>query len=149
MKDSLSQLSDTLNTVTDTLSSINSDDVLNRLTFDISNVINNNGIIISVVGYVVVFSALLILYISFSSLTKILIHRQRKRLKSAGADSDLSKEHLSVSGEINAAIGMALYLHFSELHDFENTVLTIKKVQKTYSPWSSKIYGLREYPKRK
>ena len=26
-------------------------------------------------------------------------------------------------------------------HDFENPILTIKQAQKSYSPWSSKIYG--------
>jgi len=26
-------------------------------------------------------------------------------------------------------------------------VLTIKKVSRTYSPWSSKIYGLRKTPR--
>jgi hypothetical protein len=36
-----------------------------------------------------------------------------------------------------------------EVHDFEDTVLTIKKVQKPYSPWSSKLYGLRQYPPKK
>ena len=36
----------------------------------------------------------------------------------------------------------ALYLFFSELHDEEKYVMTIRKVSKTYSPWSSKIYGI-------
>ena len=78
-----------------------------------------------------------------------MILRQKMRLKLKGEQSEFTRDELSVTGEINAAIGMALYLHFSELHDYESTVLTIKKVQKTYSPWSSKIYGLREYPGRK
>ncbi|HAH59495.1 MAG TPA: phage tail protein, partial [Bacteroidales bacterium] len=34
-----------------------------------------------------------------------------------------------------------------ELHDHEDAVLTIKKVARTYSPWSSKIYGLRNLSK--
>ena len=53
---------------------------------------------------------------------------------------------VSISGEVTAAISTALMLHFREIHDFESTVITIKKVQKPYSPWSSKIYGLRQYP---
>ena len=51
------------------------------------------------------------------------------------------------SGEINAAIAMALYLYTSELHDQENPVITMIKVSRTYSPWSSKIYGLRKSPR--
>jgi Oxaloacetate decarboxylase, gamma chain. len=46
------------------------------------------------------------------------------------------------SGEIIAAISMALYDYFSEKHDKESNIVTIKKVNKPYSPWNSKIYGL-------
>jgi len=146
MKDSINFLNDTLSTVVDSIAGRSS---LQNLTFDPSRIISNDGLLISVVGYVVVFAALLILFIAISNITRLLILRQKMRLKLIGEQSELTRDELSVSGEINAAIGMALYLHFSELHDFESTVLTIKKVQKTYSPWSSKIYGLREYPGRK
>jgi hypothetical protein len=145
MKDSLKFLTDTLSNAADSLAGTTS---LQNITFDPSKIITNNGLLIAVVGYVVVFIALLILYIAFSNITRVLILRQKMRLKLAGVKSELTHDELSVSGEINAAIGMALYLHFSEIHDFESTVLTIKKVQKTYSPWSSKIYGLREHPRR-
>lgn len=146
MKDSLNFLNDTLSTAVDSIPGTSS---LQNLTFDPSKIISNDGLLISVVGYVVVFAALLILFIAVSNITRLLILRQKMRLKLKGEQSELTRDELSVSGEINAAIGMALYLHFSELHDFESTVLTIKKVQKSYSPWSSKIYGLREYPGRK
>jgi hypothetical protein len=49
--------------------------------------------------------------------------------------------------EIEAAIGLALHLYVTELHDFEKTILTIRKVMRPYSPWSSKIYGLRRSPR--
>ena len=49
------------------------------------------------------------------------------------------------SGEEIAAIVMALHQHLNA-HDTESTVLTINKVKRAYSPWSSKIYGLREVP---
>lgn len=51
-------------------------------------------------------------------------------------------------GEVYAAIAAALYSSMEEEHDDENTVLTIRRVERTYSPWSSKIYGLREIPRR-
>jgi len=146
MNDSINSLNDTLKIVADSVAEISS---LQNLTFDPSKIISNDGLLISVVGYVVVFAALLILFIAVSNITRLLILRQKMRLKIKGDQLELTHDELSVSGEINAAIGTALYLHFSELHDFESTVLTIKKVQKTYSPWSSKIYGLREYPGRK
>ena len=52
------------------------------------------------------------------------------------------------SGEVYAAIAMALAIHEDSVHDFEDTVLTMKKVEKRYSPWSSKVYNLRELPKK-
>ena len=48
--------------------------------------------------------------------------------------------------DLNAAIATALYLYKQEVHDYENLVLTIKRVEKKYSPWSSKIYSLRKWP---
>jgi len=50
------------------------------------------------------------------------------------------------SGEVFAAIAMALY-EATELHDEEDSVLTIKDTERGYSPWSSKIYSMRETPK--
>lgn len=44
-----------------------------------------------------------------------------------------------------AAIAMALYLYFNEMHDEESDVITIKRVSKTYSPWSSKLYSMRSF----
>lgn len=52
-----------------------------------------------------------------------------------------------LTGEINAAIVMALYLYTSEIHDQEDPVITMIRVSRTYSPWSSKIYGLRKLPR--
>ncbi len=115
--------------------------------FSLSNVLENDGVLISVVGYIVVFVSLLSLAIIITYFQKVLQSNQRKKLKSVGhhaADVD----DLSISGEVSAAISTALFLHYEEKHDLENTVLTIKRVQRTYSPWSSKLYGLREIPKR-
>jgi acyl-CoA synthetase (NDP forming) len=42
-----------------------------------------------------------------------------------------------------AAIAMALYLYFNEMHDEESDIITVKRVSKTYSPWSSKLYSMR------
>ena len=60
----------------------------------------------------------------------------------------ISKVALGREPEVNAAIAMALHLYQSELHDYENTVLTIQKVSRNYSPWSSKIYTLRKTPNK-
>jgi len=62
---------------------------------------------------------------------------------------DLLKEanSLGQEGEVYAVIGMALHLYLQDLHDYEKMVLTMQRVMRPYSPWSSKIYGLRQYPR--
>lgn len=40
------------------------------------------------------------------------------------------------------AIAMALHLFYDEVHDNESNVITIKRIERRYSPWSSKIYGI-------
>ncbi len=104
------------------------------------------GIGMTVIGYVVVFIALLLLYIIFFNLAKLLQVNVKRLLRREGKVIEV-KEDLSLSGEVNAAIAMALHLYYSEMHDKEDTVLTINRVSRTYSPWSSKIYGLRQFPR--
>lgn len=142
-------ISDTLKSAVDTLTNNDSaEEVLNKLTFSIQNVTDHDGFTISIVGYIVVFIALVLLYVVFSNLTAFIQARIRKKLQVKGQIQTNGKKNLAISGEIAAAISMALQLHFAQIHDFENTVLTIKKVQRPYSPWSSKIYGLRTVLKK-
>ncbi|MBL1213410.1 MAG: OadG family protein [Ignavibacteriae bacterium] len=141
------QNSDSLKAAADSAGAENSlAGLANNLTFDISK-IGTDGIIISVIGYVIVFMALLTLFFFIKNLTKLLHLNLRKKLSAQGRQ--VEQKDLDIPGEIAAAISTAITLHYQEVHDFENTIVTIKKVQKPYSPWSSKIYGLRQTPLRK
>ena len=53
-----------------------------------------------------------------------------------------------LSGEVLAAISAAIYEMEQDVHDIESTILTIDEVKRNYSPWSSKIYSLRQLPKK-
>jgi len=99
---------------------------------------------IAIIGYVIVFTALLLLYIIFTYLAKLLNWQNKLKLKKANKLKELKDEDLAISGEVAAAISMAIYL-CRDLHDKESDVITIKKVSKAYSPWSSKIYGMRYF----
>ena len=112
--------------------------------FDFS-LIDADAIIICVVGYVIVFTALVLLYFVFNNLPKILKIKLSLKRKRKG---EIDIPEVNVTGEVNAAIGMALHLFFNELHDDESNVITIKRASKFYSPWSSKIYGIRNYQRR-
>ena len=103
------------------------------------------GLIIAVVGYITVFLALVVLYTVFTYLSKTLNYKARRRLIRQGKFKAAEEKQLFLQGDIAAAISMALYL-YNELHDEESNVITIRRVSKTYSPWSSKIYGLRDFP---
>lgn len=107
------------------------------------------GIGMTVTAMAVVFSGLFLLFIIFKQIGNFSIAASKRNAqKAAGASATVAADAGQESGEIFAAIGAALYEMSDDNHDIENTVLTIRKVQKTYSPWSSKIYGLREVPKK-
>ena len=103
------------------------------------------GITIAIVGYSTVFIALVVLYFVFTYLSKLLNLEIRNRLRREGKNDCAEKKELQISGEESAAISMALYI-FNELHDEESNIITIKKIERAYSPWSSKVYNFRRYP---
>jgi glutaconyl-CoA/methylmalonyl-CoA decarboxylase subunit delta len=113
-----------------------------------SEIVDANGIItdwtdiyvITGVGYSVVFFVLILLIYVYKLLPKILNLQVRKRLKREGKEIDSKSQY--VAGEVNAAIATALILYFNEQHDEESNIITIKRVARNYSPWSSKIYGI-------
>lgn len=111
---------------------------------------DENGFGMAVMAMGVVFAALLLLSLCFYIISKIgeAVSRKNKvKTVTAHLDEvyDSHKDH--DSGEAIAAIVMALHEHL-DAHDRESTVLTINKVRRAYSPWNSKIYSLRELPRR-
>ena len=101
----------------------------------------------------VVFSGLLILFILFKFIGKVAIYlskRNAMKAKGVTCDKEAKEKKLGeAQGEVIAAISMALHEMQNSAHDYEETVLTITRVKRSYSPWSSKIYSLRETPNRK
>lgn len=111
-----------------------------------------NGFGLTIMAMAIVFSALLMLSICFYIISKIGGYVQRRnRLKASGVTDIKLADMVDTphdSGEEIAAIVMALHEHLNA-HDHESTVLTLNKVKKAYSPWSSKIYNMRHLPERK
>lgn len=106
------------------------------------------GLGMAMIAMSVVFSALVLLYIIFKN-TRVIYGINLRKIFSKGEKiMPKIKEEEDIAGEVNAAIAMALNLYITEFHDHEETVLTIKKVSRTYSPWSSKIYNLRRLPRQ-
>jgi glutaconyl-CoA/methylmalonyl-CoA decarboxylase subunit delta len=76
------------------------------------------------------------------------IKYKKKKKKEAPKTSEPLKKNSVVNDEVAAAISLALSLYMQDVHDYERAVVTIQKVMRPYSPWSSKIYGLRQIPFR-
>lgn len=110
-----------------------------------------SGAALTVMAMCIVFSALLMLCICFYIIGRInKLFAQKRKIEAHGADHrEVARKDRpeADSGEVIAAIAMALNEHL-DAHDKESTILTINKVRRAYSPWSSKIYGLRENPRR-
>ncbi len=105
------------------------------------------GIGMAFIAMSVVFIALILLYLVFRNTRQLYGLDLKKLFKKNERMIPAISETEDIAGEVNAAIAMALHLYRSEYHDHEEAVLTIKKVARSYSPWSSKIYGLRRTPK--
>lgn len=112
---------------------------------------DGHGFGMSLMAMIIVFFALALLCICFYIVGMIGARvSQRNKAESHGKDvRTLPREEQPShdSGEEIAAIVMALNEHLNA-HDRESTILTINKVRRSYSPWSSKIYNMRELPRR-
>ena len=109
------------------------------------------GWVVTISGFFIVVIALIVLYLVFSGLLKLLnmdwknIFNKDKEDKvevAVNKDTDMNTSKNNVNDDVIVAIGLALSMSM-EVHDEESGVLTIKRVQPRYtSPWSSKILGI-------
>lgn len=103
------------------------------------------GFTVAIVGFSIVFFSLTALVLVFSRLPKLInmqFNREKLRQNKSKKKEEVTQDDFVVEGNVTAAISLALHLYFNELHDEESNVVTIKKVKKAYSPWSSKIYSV-------
>lgn len=109
------------------------------------------GLTVAIVGFSIVFFSLTALVIVFLRLPKLInrqFNRDKLRRHKNKKPEAVTEDDYIVEGNVTAAISLALHLYFNELHDEESNVVTIKKVKKAYSPWSSKIYSVNQnWPK--
>lgn len=120
-----------------------------------------NPYLIAALGYLIVFLVLLLLYLVFQNLPKVLgsvtyVHAKALEMGEAVFEATQGKTNDApeaaqkddvLTGEINAAIATALHLYLHEQHDEEDLRLTIHQISRKYSPWNSKIYGVTNRPR--
>lgn len=113
-----------------------------------------SGAVMAITAMSVVFSALVLLYLIFKNVGRGMTRMMRaKEQKAVAAMPEEVRPTIDPSGQLLgeeiAAIAIALRRYEEDLHDIESHVLTINRVVRAYSPWSSKIYGLNNQPLRK
>jgi len=113
------------------------------------------GIVLTITNIFIVTIALTLLFFIFKYMGRFHIKfaLRRKEIMSMKHNRDNkflrgNKKRMVTNDEL-AVIAIALYKYSKSLHDNEELTLTINKVSKAYSPWSSKIYGLRQMPHKK
>ncbi|MGE5393088.1 MAG: hypothetical protein ACM3P1_00015 [Candidatus Saccharibacteria bacterium] len=90
---------------------------------------------------------LVLLFVFFLYRTNKLVDARKESAKHKEATGQTVAAHRDVNEETAAAIALAIHMYKNEMHDQESFTITLKKVSKIYSPWSSKIYTLRQNPR--
>lgn len=104
------------------------------------------GGMLTITSMMVVFGALIALYLFFKLSGNIAKRMSTKKVAETGTLSAV-RSHSQLSGEVLAAISAALHEMREDQHDLESTILTIQQVKRNYSPWNSKLQSLRKLPK--
>ncbi len=106
------------------------------------------GWVLALTAMSVVFLALILLYFIFKAIGNANIKAGKKRSAAAAGTDVKESAYGEVPGEVYAAIATAMHLYQEddENHDEESFVVTLHHTDRTYSPWSSKIYTLRQTP---
>ncbi|MFZ4547785.1 MAG: OadG family protein [Bacteroidales bacterium] len=104
------------------------------------------GIAMTIIAMSVVFIALIFLYLTFKYIAKLYNVDLKKRFRQSRPNEIVPEVLEDIPGETLVAISLALHLYDQEVQGLEDAVMTFKNASKTYSPWSSKIYGLRRTP---
>ncbi len=106
------------------------------------------GIGLTAVAVAVVFLALVCISLIISGSGKLMAGMDDKKKgdkKKGGAAIAAAASAADKEGEIYAAIATAIHLYNNELHDEENAVLTIQKVEREWTPWNAKFYNMNQY----
>lgn len=107
------------------------------------------GIGLTAVAVAVVFLALVCIALILQGSGKLMSGMDDKKKKGdkkrGGAAVVASAKAADKEGEIYAAIAAAIHLYNNELHDEEETVITIQKVEREWTPWNAKFYNMNHY----
>ena len=111
------------------------------------------GIGLTAVAVSVVFLALICIALIISGSGKLIASSEERGKRKETAKKERSIKPVangsSHEEEVFAAIGAAIYLYNEELHDEEDTFITIQKVKRDWTPWNAKYYNMNQYFNRR
>lgn len=111
--------------------------------------VDKSGVGMTVTAMAVVFCALTFLFLLFRQVGRIIQRVTRKKEGKPAPVRGVDVQEGDLTGDQLAAIAYALHLYGREMSEVESNVLTFNKVNRAYSPWSSKIHGLTRLPELK
>lgn len=111
--------------------------------------IATHDLVTTIGGFCIVICALVVLFIIFTGFSKLVNMDFKKCKKEKKEKAPTTSTAMSWKMDDNLAVVIGLALSLSqEVHDEESGMVTITRVERRYSPWSSKIYGLNGLNKR-
>ena len=112
-----------------------------------------SGIVLTLISIIIVSIVLTILFFIFKFMGDfhmgMAVKKAEKISQTGGFKVVSEKKSGVITNDELAAIALAIYKYSEDMHDEEDLTLTINKVSKAYSPWSSKIYSIRQFPNRR
>jgi sodium pump decarboxylase gamma subunit len=149
--DSLTQVQDTVATVAAEVKATVAQPAVAEAVDKFANVGWGDMGLMTLLGFSVVFVVLVLLIFIMKGMGAAFTRQKRAKKAADGVVAvAVEEEHEAISDqEIAAAIMTALKLYKSNLHDQESEMITIHRIARAYSPWSSKIHGLTQLPERK
>lgn len=130
----------------------------NNLTLDTNAKIDRikkhdtDGLIMTITAMLVVFIGLVVLATLFKSIGVLSVKVSDSKVQAPRARPVIQSKRVAEgipSDEESAVIALALSQALGIVHDEETLILSIQQQERKYSPWSSKIYTLRQQPERR
>lgn len=118
--------------------------LLNFLYFNFS-AIDQPTVIAVLAGQIVVVAVLFLLYQLYRKIPSIFEFFRKQDI--TGERSVADSKNTTDSDDVNAAIAMALYLHFNKSDKEAKSVVTFRRTPDLYSPWCSKALSMRNLRK--
>ncbi len=114
---------------------------MENLSFSFQNVLNENGLVISLMGMLIVFFSLTMISLFITLLPKILLLfdqlKDLKKVKVDRVEQDIDPEDLTVDTELYAAICAVIALEI-ELSNFgDDQIITLKTGSDIQTAWAT------------